>query len=161
VSATISSQNRFSEPVVMWWMSLPKESLTAAERATPICWTLDAAIRQKKIVSILYRPPERPQAQVLLHPAELYRREGQLYVEGKDYPAGNIRIIKINRILEARLTDPDLTHSRSSQRLSHARNKNRRGAADRSRFVLLELLVLLVCVIIHSLQQLNGPAIIF
>ena len=154
----MSSQNRLSEPVVMWWMSLPKESLTAAERATPICRTLDAAIRQKQIVSILYQPgPERPNDTVLLRPAELYRREGQLYVEGKSSPVGNIRIIKINRILEARLTDPDLTHSGVSARAPHRRNKN----ADRSPFVLLELLVLLLCVIIHSLQQLNGSAIIF
>jgi len=154
----MSSRNRLSEPVVMWWMSLPKECLTAAERATPICRTLDTALRQKKIVSILYQPgPERPNDTVLLRPAELYRREGQLYVEGKSSPVGNIRIIKINRILEARLTDPDLTHSGVSARAPHRRNKN----ADRSPFVLLELLVLLLCVIIHSLQQLNGPAIMF
>ena len=157
----MSSENRLREPVVMWWMSLPKESLTAAERATPVCGTLDEAIRGKKIVSVLYQPgPERPKEKVLLLPAEIYRREGQLYVDGKDYPAGNIRILKINRILEARLTNQDLPHSGVSKRAPHPRNKkSRRGVADRSRFVLLELLILLLGLIIHS--QLNGPPIIF
>jgi len=153
-------QDKLAEPVVMWWMSLPKEPLTAAERATPICRTLDAAIRQKKIVSILYQPPERAPAQVLLHPAELYRREGQLYVEGKDSPARNTRILKISRILEARMRDPDPAYSSFSRRAPHGKNKKyRRGAENRDRRVLFELLVLLFCVIIY--EQLNGPPIIF
>jgi predicted DNA-binding transcriptional regulator YafY len=160
---TMPSDAKLRDPIFMWWMSLPKESLTAAERTTPTCRTLDAAIRRKKIVSILYWPgPERPNAQVLLHPAELYRREGQLYVEGKGYPAGNMRILKLNRILEARMADPDLVHPGFSKRVPHPRNKkHRRGVAERARFVLLELLVLLFCAIIYELQQLMGPTIIF